>query len=409
MNVCSAVFSPAEILLPAFHADAGKMSRWAVIACDQFTSSPSYWEACRAFIGDAPSTLSYIMPEAYLGTPEEGEHGERIARSMAAFSENGMKKIDGFVYLERTLPDGTVRRGLIGKIDLEAYDYAPGSVSPVRATEATVLERIPPRRKVRAEASVELPHILILVDEDVGLFDTAKALSHDAGPVYDFPLMQGGGRAVGYALEGKSADEMREKIAEYEASRRGVVYAMGDGNHSLAAAKAHWENVKRETGNLAHPARYALCEVTALGDDSLRFEPIYRVVKNADEKELLAALDKVAKPGEGGQTVTVLTKDGETAVSFTRPTHALTVGTLQDFLDPWLAAHPGASCDYIHGEDDLRALVREENAVGFLFSGMDKSELFPYVEAHGTLPRKTFSMGEAQSKRYYLEARRIVL
>ena len=402
----TSIFSSARILLPAFHADPAAMAKWAVIACDQFTSAPSYWETCRKLIGAASSAYSYIMPEAYLGTDDETGHGAEIAENMKAFAANNMTALDGFVYLERTLPNGKIRHGIVGKLDLEAYDYNAGSESPIRATEATVLERIPPRCKIRSEATVELPHILVLVDDRIGLFNAAKEFAGEK--LYDFDLMQGGGHATGYAVTGDQAQALEEKLGEYEASRSGLVYAMGDGNHSLAAAKAHWENVKKATGDMEHPARYALCEITALDDDSLEFEPIYRVVKNCDPDDLLTALEAVTEPGEGEQSVEVITAKSRENRRFSKPTHALTVGTLQNFIDDYLKSHPGAVCDYIHGEKSLESLAAEDGCVGFLFDGMDKAELFPYVEAHGTLPRKTFSMGEAESKRYYLECRAIV-
>ena len=404
MTSYQTIFSPAAILLPPFSSDPDAMKRWAVIACDQFTSDPAYWESCRKTAQGFPSAYDYIMPEAYLGTEEETIHGAEIGRAMASFDGRAMRRIDGFVYLERTLPDGSLRRGIVGRIDLEAYDYHAGSASPVRATEATVLERIPPRCRIRASAAVELPHILVLIDDHVGLMDNAASLARQIA--YDFDLMAGGGHARGYAVEGQEAALLSEKIAEYESSRAGLVYAMGDGNHSLAAARAHWENVKRETGDRDHPARYALCEITALGEESLVFEPIYRILKHCDPDDVIADLSRISDEA-GGQQVTVLAGERKEKRTFARPTHALTVGTLQDWIDGYCAAHPGVTCDYIHGETPLCELASMPGNVGFLFDGMDKSELFPYVEAHGTLPRKTFSMGEAAGKRYYIECRRI--
>lgn len=400
------IFSPAEILLPGADVD---LTRWAVVACDQFTSDPAYWEACEAIVGDAPSTYRYILPEAYLGTEKEKTHGESVAAAMNALRRESMTAFNGMIYLERVLPNGAIRRGLLGKIDLEAYDYRPGSQSPVRATEATVLERIPPRCKIRGEASVELPHILLLMNDKNGVFDSL-ASEKSASPLYDFELMQGGGRLSGWGVSGQALDRLMERIAEYEASSSGVVYAMGDGNHSLAAAKAHYENLRASLGEAAasrSPARYALCELTALNDDSLVFEPIYRILQNCDPEEVATALDALVEPGSGAQELTVVRGSRAETVHFTAPTHALTVGTLQNFLDDFTRAHPGVKCDYIHGENVLRELARKENAVGFLFAGMDKAELFPYVETYGALPRKTFSMGEAKSKRYYMEMREI--
>ncbi len=400
------IFKNADILLPA---DGTDLTKWAVVACDQFTSEPEYWAKCEAIIGDAPSAYRYILPEAYLETEKEAAHAAEITERMKAFSTDGMKRFDGILYIERTLPNGAVRHGMVGKIDLEAYDYAVSSTSPVRATEATVLERIPPRCRVRSEAAVELPHILILIDDQNGILRTLGEKKASLAPLYDFELMQGGGHIAGWGVEGEALDALLDAIAAYESNTTGVIYAMGDGNHSLAAAKAHYENLKATLGDGAkeHPARYALCEVTALGDDSLVFEPIYRILTGADPADVATALGKLTEKGGGAQEISVIVGDREETVHFTAPTHALTVGTLQNFIDDYLKTHPGVKCDYIHGETTTRELAKAADTVGFVFDGMDKSELFPYVEAHGALPRKTFSMGEAESKRYYLEMREI--
>lgn len=400
------IFSPAEILLPR---DGVNLTKWAVVACDQFTSNPAYWAECESIIGASPSAYNYILPEAYLETEKETIHTAKIAASMSTFDKADMKRFSGILYLERTLPNGAIRRGMIGKIDLEAYDYNAGSQSPVRATEATVLERIPPRCKIRSEAAAELPHILILIDDKPGIIQSLGAKKAELIPLYDFDLMQGGGHAAGWGVSGEALHWLMEQIAAYESSTDGVVYAMGDGNHSLAAAKAHYENIKMELGEAAasHPARYALCEITALDDKSLVFEPIYRVIQNCSPADVTAELGKITEKGNGIQSITVLAGEAGETVHFTAPSHALTVGTLQNFIDDYIKSHPGVKCDYIHGEDTTRSLAREAGTVGFIFDGMDKSELFPYVEKHGTLPRKTFSMGEAESKRYYLEMREI--
>ncbi|MBE6726048.1 MAG: DUF1015 domain-containing protein [Ruminococcaceae bacterium] len=406
MNKYNTVFSSADILLPAFSSDPGKMRKWSVIACDQFTSEPAYWSACREEIGGAPSTLRFIMPEAYLGTPDEAAQSETVREAMESFDPRNMRRIDGFVYTERSLPDGSVRRGIVGAVDLEGYDYAADSSSPVRATEGTVLERIPPRQRIRAEAKAEFPHVLVLADDRIGLFDEAHAVAGSL--LYDFDLMQGGGHIRGYAVNGFAAERLSRRIAEYERSMDGLVYAVGDGNHSLAAAKAHWETVKREIGSQDHPARYALCEITPIGDESLRFEPIYRIVRGCGTEELMEELRSVSSPDGAGQPFTVVTAKGRAELRFSDPADGLTVRSVQRFIDRFLAAHPGTSCDYIHGERSLLTLASEPDTAGFLFGGMDKNELFPYVKAYGKLPRKTFSMGEAESKRYYLEARSIV-
>lgn len=424
MNKYNTIFKPTEILLPAMSNDPAFMNRYAVIACDQHTSEPVYWESCRKNVGDALSTYNFVLPEAYLGTSEEEVHSRRIAKSMESFSKtrDSMKSIDGFIYVERTLPDGSVRHGLVGCVDLEKYDYSHGSTSPIRATEATVLERIPPRCKIRSEAVIELPHILILIDGGE-IFDEllSERQSFELEKEYDFDLMLGGGHITGYGVCGTALSKIMKKIDDYEKSRSGVIYAMGDGNHSLAAARAHWENVKRDTGNMEHPARYALCEITSIEDSSLVFHPIHRIIKNCDPSDVMKCLDAFADISEirkntdkiscgkaDCQTFIAIVGEREYFCTFKDPSHALTVGTLQLFIDDYLKKHPTAVCDYIHGEDTVRLLAAEQGNVGFLLDGMDKSELFPYVEKYGILPRKTFSMGEADSKRFYLEARMIV-
>ncbi len=409
----SPIFSSADILLPELSVKDDLWRAWSVIACDQFTSDLSYWAEVERVVGSSPSVLFRILPEAYLGTDREEPWKETVRKTMEKADE-GMKRYpDSFVYLKRTLPDGTVRSGIVGKIDLEAYDYAKDSVSPVRATEATVTERIPPRQAIRRAAPVEIPHILILMDDPENkVFSLLDGISPRCPVLYDFDLMLGGGHVLGRQVSGREKDLLEEALSSYEASREGsVVYAMGDGNHSLAAAKAHYEALKRELGPEArnHPARYALCEVVSLQDPSLVFEPIFRLIKNADTEDFLREFSHLTAEGEGEQTVEVLWQGNRKTVHFLSPSHRLTVGSLQDALDSYLKSHPGTLCDYIHDTDALSGLSEEKGNIGFLLDGMDKGDLFPYVSAYGVLPRKTFSMGEARSKRYYLEMRKIVL
>ena len=413
------IFTPADVLLPYSSACDKGWNAWSVIACDQFTSEPEYWAECEGLANSKNSTYNMILPEAYLGTEKDAAHTAVVAESM--------KKADALlpcgydntiIYLERTLPDGSIRYGIIGKVDFEEYDYNKGSTSAVRATEATVLERIPPRCAIRAAASVELPHVMLFGDEKwswvIGVVKDSLRHADDVTKIYDFDLMQGGGHITGYALEGEALAEVVEAIEYYEDYRGGmnsdaVVYAVGDGNHSLAAAKAHFENLKGQLGDdaMTHPARYALVEIVSLGDSSIEFEPIYRLVKDCDADALVAAFKAHAGNGDGAQSVTVITKDSTETVTIADPAHALTVGSLQMFLDDYLKANKG-ECDYIHGEDTTERLAKADNSVGFIFDGMEKSDLFGYVEAHGSLPRKTFSMGAAKTKRYYTEARKII-
>ena len=405
------VISPADILLPDYPPEDSRWETYSVIACDQFTSEPEYWEKVRNAVGASRSTYGLILPEAYLGTALEGEQSMAVENNMKSAADGLKKHENCLIYIERTLPDGRVRPGIVGKLDLEAYDFSPDSASVVRATEETVISRIPPRVAVRKKATVELPHVMVFANDTekkliAPLFEKKKELEM----IYSFTLMQGGGSIKGYKVTGDALSQLCESIAEYENSAtEGLVYAMGDGNHSLASAKAHFEDIKKELGEaaLAHPARYALVEVVDLLDSSIEFEPIYRLVKDCDADALAKAFKAHAGCGEGGQKVTVITKESKETVTIAEPAHALTVGSLQMFLDDYLKENKG-ECDYIHGEDTTERLAASDGCVGFIFDGMEKSDLFGYVEAHGALPRKTFSMGAAKTKRYYTEARKIV-
>ncbi len=402
------IFSSADILLPDNNCNDSAWEKWAVIACDQFTSEPEYWESAAKLIADAPSTLDYILPEAYLGTEKEKESSEKIAGNMKTAAEKLASRENCMVYVERTLPDGGIRRGIVGKLDLEEYDYSERSTSHIRATEKTVIERIPPRVAVRSAATVEFPHIMVFVDDKKQRFiEKLSAGKGEMTKLYDFELMLGGGRAEGWEISGGVLSELLDDISAYEESRPGVTYAVGDGNHSLASAKAHYENVKKELGDAAknHPARYALAEIVSIHDESIRFEPIYRIIKNCDPHDLMSKLS-AAEKGAGKITAVI----GKTETELPSPAgHPLTVGALQLFLDGYVKENPGTVCDYIHGEETLKVLADSDKTVGFLFDGVEKDELFDYVGENGTLPRKTFSMGEAKSKRYYLEARKIVV
>lgn len=414
-------FSPCDLLLPDFSRCDG--SRYPVIACDQFTSEPAFWEETAALVGDNPSTLSMILPELYLANRAERIPG--IHRAMREYRKSLFVSYpETVIYLRRVTSSGAVRQGLIGKIDLEDYDYRPGCRPLIRATEGTVTERIPPRLDIRRGAPLELPHIMLLLD-DPGrtVIETCEKETVGETPLYDISLLQGGGRVTGYALGKAAKTRLLAALTELEESETAahpdapMLYAVGDGNHSLASAKAYYEELKASLGEAAknHPARYAMAELCNLHDDALDFHPIYRAVFGADGRDLVEAMMRDAAAAqyadnttdEQAQTVTVLTGNGTCRITYRRGTHSLTVGTVQRFLDGYLAEHPGVRCDYIHGEDPLASLVRDAGAVGFLFDGMGKEDLFPAVRRDGALPRKTFSMGEALDKRYYLEAREL--
>jgi hypothetical protein len=414
-------FDTTEILLPDFGRTDGK--KWATVACDQYTSEPHYWREVEETVGDAPSTLRLMLPEVWLSESES--RTPAIHRAMEdALADTLHEYPDAMIYLERTQSDGLVRRGLIGAVDLECYDYNKGSTSLIRATEGTVLERIPPRVAVRRGAPLEMPHVMLLIDDPRRtVIEEIGATCADQMPIYDFDLMQNGGHVRGYLVDKEQADCAKKALSalvtptemenRYGSSKLDpLLFAVGDGNHSLASAKAAYEEIKAHIGEedaLIHPARHALCEVVNLHDDALGFEPIYRVVFGADPDVLLSELKTYIQSLEGSaekQTLTAVVGNRETVLTVPHPVQQLTVGTLQAFLDSYLATHEGVTVDYIHGEDSLRALA-VDGAVGFLFDGMKKDELFKTVLFDGALPRKTFSMGHASDKRYYLECRRI--
>ena len=421
-------FSPANILLPR---ECG-LTKWAVVACDQYTSQPEYWERVDKYVGDAPSTLRLILPESKLESDNVDQEIQKINHTMEQYLADGrlQELEDAMLLLERKLSNGKTRLGLLGKLDLEQYSYEKGSGTPIRATEGTVLSRIPPRMKVRRNAPIELPHIMVLIDdpqkEIIEPLATDKAKKEMSG-VYMTSLMERGGRIAAHLLSKKQAEKVEDQLAAlgdpqrfaetYHAEGKPVlVYAMGDGNHSLATAKACWEELKPTLSpeeQLTHPARYALVELVHLYDDSLEVEAIHRVLFGVDPKKLMAdflAAYPGAHYGEGegeGHQITYVLPGGEKGVvTVPNPTAQLEVGTLQTFLDKYLEEN-GGKIDYIHGEDVVESLVSQPDSIGFLLPSMTKDHLFPTVIFDGALPRKTFSMGEAHDKRFYMEARKI--
>ena len=417
-------FFPADILLP----QVSEMEKWPVVACDQFTSQPEYWENAEKIVGDAPSALRLVLPEAYLNSAEVNRRIAGINASMEGYLADGVFKTlpDSLIYLERTQSDDRVRHGLIGCIDLEQYDFTPGSGALIRATEGTVLERIPPRVRVREHAPLELPHVMLLIDDPNGT--VIEPLAGETGrmeTLYDTELMLGGGHVKGWRLTDgqmsraaaalnalKNPEAMAEKYGMAGAAP--LLFAVGDGNHSLATAKACYEKLKKETPEAqwaSLPARYALVEVVNLHDDALTFEPIHRVLFHVDGQDLWAAFRAfypAAHTGAGaGHTVEVCGQGLDGAWTVPAPSAQLAVGTLQAFLDDYCKRRPEVEIDYIHGDDVARKLGGQPGNLGFLLPSMGKDQLFRTVMTDGVLPRKTFSMGEAQDKRYYLEARKI--
>lgn len=428
-----------ELMMPGKKVD---LTKWACVACDQYTSQPDYWNSVEQIVGDAPSTLRLMLPEIYLEKPGEAERIVAIRKAMNDYMADGTleNRGEGFVFTRRTV-DGKVRSGLVVALDLECYDYSKGSTTLIRATEGTIVERIPPRLKIRDGAPLELPHILVLIDDDKkSVIEPIAEKLDKIEQLYDFDLMMNGGHVEGWLVndEGMVTDVINALTALVDPNKYGtemppLLFAMGDGNHSFATAKANWEKCKAELTaeeRKDHPARYALVELENVHDDGIVFEPIHRVVFNVNVPEFLDRLKaklaeqngdceidfyacencmakaKAAIP-EGAHVVPVIIEGKEGLIVVKHPAAQLEVGTLQNALDVLLKETPGASIDYIHGADVVRELGSKENNIGFLLPPMQKSAFFRTVVFDGALPRKTFSMGEAHEKRYYLECRKI--
>lgn len=424
-------FHIPEIMLPREGTDYGK---WAVVACDQYTSEPEYWEDAERIVGDAPSTLHLILPEIYLEKKGEDEKIAAIRENMKKYLQDGtLRKMPKGCMLVHRTAEGRSRIGLVIATDLESYDFNKGSSSLTRATEGTVVERIPPRLRIRDGAPLELPHILILIDDpDKSVIEPLNNVPQEK--IYETDLMKNGGHISGSFIEEKNLDGMKEalsalydKAVEKYGNGKVIFQAMGDGNHSLATAKTNWENLKKslspeEIEN--HPARYALCEIENIHDDGIVFEPIHRVIfsKNGNGgmdlvRETVKLLDKQNgkaylaldndTPPASAFSIPYITREQSGLIIIENPSSKLEVGALQNALDVMVKERKSADIDYIHGTDSVRKLSLKDGNAGFMLTSMDKSLLFPAVAADGALPRKTFSMGEANEKRYYIECRYI--
>lgn len=483
-------FNPANILLPK---DGIDMEKWSVIACDQYTSQADYWKTVEEFVSDAPSTLNVVFPEIYLGNKKNNKNcackngscaddhttmyasmsdSERIAcinSTMEKYLSDGIIQqvvTDGYVLVERTTESG-IRLGIVGLVDLDDYDFDPKNPTLIRATEGTVISRIPPRVKIREHAAIELPHVMLLVDDPVdkadaisdkgkltgiynignvehGIIEYVYSLKDSFRKLYDTDLMQGGGHIRGYAIEGEAVKQVTAAFAKKQEQSGGFLFAVGDGNHSLATAKTCWENIRKsqkftDEQLKTHPARYALVEICNLHSEALEFKPIHRLLTNVDVKDMLSFFEaEITKQGlestEGDEIVFEYAESGSdnsakpansnevvsenSAVTCTAPIKSsginitnrgdrLPVEILQGILDKYLETHDNVSIDYIHGDEALHGLVKETNGCGIFLQSIDKSTLFPAINAGGVLPRKTFSIGEANEKRYYMECHNI--
>ena len=436
-------FGVPDILLPKSGVDPAK---WAVIACDQFTSEPQYWERVQTLVGDAPSSLNLIYPEAYLQEPDSEARIRRIREMMNRYLESGLfEETEGFIYVERSVGSG-VRKGIVVCLDLEHYDFRPGSTSLIRATEGTILERLPPRVRIREGAPLEIPHIMVLVDDPENRVIGQVTQGRDRlTRLYDFDLMLESGHLSGYRIDDPGLEaavisgltalaEPESFVQKYglPAGTQVLLFAMGDGNHSLATAKTIWQKTKDNASNkqavMSSPLRYALVELVNLHDEALVFEPIHRIVFDiaagmeiyrdflsfypgnsrysvvSSLEETTAAVDSQA--GDSHK-IGLISASGFGLLEVDRPSSVLPVGTLQSFLDEFLKKGGARGIDYVHGAETAVKIGRQGGSAGFYLPAMNKHDLFKTVILDGALPRKTFSMGEAWEKRFYMEARRL--
>jgi hypothetical protein len=426
-----------RVYLPKTGTD---LQKWAVIACDQFTSEPQYWQQVQQFVGAAPSTLNLTFPEVYLDQPGAPERISRVQLAMNQYLQSGiLEPHEGLVYVERSVA-GKTRHGIMLCLDLECYDYRAGSSSLIRATEGTIVDRLPPRIKIREDAAIELPHILVLIDDpEHTVIAPLTAAKTGFDKLYDFDLMQNSGHLAGYAVSAELEHQVVQTLRALAQpktfeTRYGVgteapvlLFAMGDGNHSLATAKAIWEKKKPLVG-MDHPCRFALVEIENVHDQGLEFEPIHRVLFHL-KKNLLAELKgafgtslrytevstaqemtRQVDAAQGAVQALGLVGGGQKfgVIEIAQPSSQLAVGTLQTFLDGFLKDGGAETVDYVHGADVVERLALQSGNAGFYFAGMHKSELFKTVILDGALPRKTFSLGQAREKRFYMEARSIV-
>lgn len=417
-GVIKMTFNPADILLPK-NKD---MTAWSVVACDQYTSEPEYWNEVNKLTDGIQSTYHLVLPEIYLEGDDVDERISQINKNMISYcSEDIFEEFkSSYIYIERVQRNGMVRKGIIGAVDLEDYDYNKGSKSAIRATEGTVIERIPPRLKVRMDAKLELPHVMLLVDDEKkSVIETLSEHKDEFAKVYDFDLMMDSGHLTGWVVNNEYSEFINKSLsafsdidmfnAKYSVDEtQPLVFAVGDGNHSLATAKEYYNCMVEKYGDAAKnsPARYALAELVNLHDESLVFEAIHRVIFDVDvsgfEAELSDVCDEVNVAD--GQSFVFVTSSGKKMYRFKNPTANLTVGSVQNFIDKYISAH-GGKVDYIHGSDVVEELSSRKGNCGIILDAMDKGDLFKTVIIDGALPRKTFSMGDACDKRFYNEAR----
>ena len=425
-----------DALIPV---DTKDLDKWAVVACDQYTSQPGYWEDVEAFIDNSPSTFKLILPEAFLGTDKEVSHKKAIPVFMREYLEKKvLNKYEGFIYIEREI-NGKSRKGLLAALDLELYDFHSNSESLIRATEGTIIDRLPPRIEIRKQAILEIPHILVLIDDPARMVieQVAKHRS-ELTKLYDFDLMMGGGHISGYfinkldieksivcSLKELQNPDIQKKKYSLLKEKRPLLYAVGDGNHSLATAKSVWDQIK-DKSDRNHPARFAMVEIVNIHDPAIQFGAIHRILKNINLSEQHSFFDylkdfckingalsiknmqeSVNEQNPDQQVFGLIVGEQAFLAEIIESFHTLPVGSLQNILDNFLSSRKSFELDYIHGKDTLEKLASYAGNIGFYLPTIGKEQLFESVLKDGPLPRKTFSMGEANEKRYYLESRKI--
>ena len=418
------IFLPGDILIPA----DTDMTLWSIIACDQFSSEPDYWKNIESQVGSSPSTYNMMLPEAYLKLNETGKEAGKIGAAMKNYLDSGVFQTvsDSYIYVERRLPGKKIRKGLVGILDLEYFDYSAGSTSPIRPTEGTVEDRLPPRVEIRRQAPLEMPHIILFIDDPENTVIAPVGTATDGlKKLYDFDLIGGGGHITGWQVEGSTVSDICRSLNGLEnadtlskkyngINKSPVVFAVGDGNHSLAAAKLCWEQIKEtlcEEEINTHPARFSLVEIVNLHDGSIEFEPIHRVIFNTDPDAFLFEAEefmkKSSKAGDKKHVITCLAGEKKQNVYVSGHTIGDTIGLAERFCQSYCEKY-GGRLDYIHGADTTEKMASKQDSVGMLLPKIDKKELFPSIMKSGAFPRKSFSIGSARDKRYYLECRKIV-
>lgn len=393
-----------EIMLPG-----SGYEKWSVVACDQYTSQKEVWDEMEKFVGDSPSTLRLMLPEIYLEDDDVSKRRQDINDKMFEYLDSGVFKeiVNSMIYVKRQTSSGE-RLGLVTAVDLDEYDYTADSTALIRSTEETIADRLPPRVKIRLKAPIEMPHIMLLIDDEEGsVIEPLDKVANDDNKLYDFDLMTNGGKIEGYKVCECCNTEIAKALDDLRIKNKGLLYAVGDGNHSLATAKECWEH-KKKSGETDSRAKYALVEIVNLHDDALEFEPIHRVLYNCNNNatEEFSNILREISTQNGDNMVSYMFAGNEGV--FTIPNDKLEVAYIEEAVEKFLERNPDVRVDYVHGDDVATELAQKEDTMSIILPAFDKKMLFKTVEKFGQLPRKSFSMGHANDKRYYNECRKII-